>query len=283
MHDTSTSQPKPQASPPNTRRAFVGRALAAPALMTVCSGSAFAAASHLRCLVNANTPATASNPPAGIQVGANSALDSFVRVQLWAVTTLAMREAAGPKGSMADAAPPTAPGLGADTPPPGINSDKSAPSAQADLPRTGSTLPIDGTTILGTASVVGGGVDSRTQPVPGLGAPGGQVQPNSGGGAFPTITTYYVRGQDLPNVCRTATSSAPTLNKWQVIDVTNYTPGILVGPIQTGPQQGQASLSNHWVIIRFDQTGCIASVGNGSGGAAVGNSCWASVVAGPRP
>jgi hypothetical protein len=64
------------------RRRLIRGALAAPAVMTVCSGSAFAAASNMRCLANATAPGNeitvtvyTSNDPA--------ALDGFVRVRLY--------------------------------------------------------------------------------------------------------------------------------------------------------------------------------------------------------
>ena len=63
------------------RRRLIRGALSAPALMTVCSGSAFAQASNMRCLANA---AAATTPPAAW--GTNSA-DAFLRVRLYMVTT----------------------------------------------------------------------------------------------------------------------------------------------------------------------------------------------------
>ena len=69
--------------PPKTaaRRRLIRGALSAPALMTVCSGSAFAAASNMRCLANA---ANATTAPADWGRGTP---DTFLRVQLWQVTT----------------------------------------------------------------------------------------------------------------------------------------------------------------------------------------------------
>ncbi|MBK7277582.1 MAG: hypothetical protein IPI08_13850 [Betaproteobacteria bacterium] len=67
---------------PSARRRLIRGALAAPALMTLCSGSAFAAAST-RCLANAQTmpqPAPSGTPAA----------DTYLRVQLYKVTTHAV-------------------------------------------------------------------------------------------------------------------------------------------------------------------------------------------------
>ena len=58
------------------RRKLVRGVFAAPAIMTVCSGSAFAASSSLRCLSNQVT-----NNPTTMPV--TSGLDSWLRVQLW--------------------------------------------------------------------------------------------------------------------------------------------------------------------------------------------------------
>ncbi len=58
------------------RRKLVRGVFAAPAIMTVCSGSAFAASSSLRCLSNQVT-----NHPTTMPV--TNALDSWLRVQLW--------------------------------------------------------------------------------------------------------------------------------------------------------------------------------------------------------
>lgn len=64
----------------SARRRLIRGALSAPALMTVCSGSAFAVASNMRCLANANTlPAPA---PWG-----TTTPDTYLRVQLYKVTT----------------------------------------------------------------------------------------------------------------------------------------------------------------------------------------------------
>ncbi len=65
----------------SARRRLIRGALTAPALMTVCSGSAFAAASNLRCLANA---ANATTPPS---TWGSSSPDTFLRVRLYKVTT----------------------------------------------------------------------------------------------------------------------------------------------------------------------------------------------------
>ena len=63
------------AAGPNARRRLIRGAFAAPAIMTVCSGSALANSSSLRCVANqVNAPAAP---------GVTSATDSWVRVQLW--------------------------------------------------------------------------------------------------------------------------------------------------------------------------------------------------------
>ena len=71
--------PNPQ--PPSARRRLIRGVLSAPALMTVCSGSAFAQASNMRCLANA---ATATTPPS---TWGTTLADAFLRVQLYKVTT----------------------------------------------------------------------------------------------------------------------------------------------------------------------------------------------------
>ena len=71
---------KPQ--PTSARRRLMRGALSAPALMTVCSGSAFAQASNMRCLANA---ANATTPPAA---WGTAGTDTFLRVRLYLVTTL---------------------------------------------------------------------------------------------------------------------------------------------------------------------------------------------------
>ena len=63
------------AAGPNARRRLIRGAFAAPAIMTVCTGSALANSSSLRCVANqVNAPAAP---------GVSSATDSWVRVQLW--------------------------------------------------------------------------------------------------------------------------------------------------------------------------------------------------------
>ena len=74
----------PQVQRTTARRRLIRGALSAPALMTVCSGSAFAAASNLRCLVNA---AGATTPPAAWGTTTPSVVPTFVRVQLFKVVT----------------------------------------------------------------------------------------------------------------------------------------------------------------------------------------------------
>ena len=79
--------------PPKTaaRRRLIRGALSAPALMTVCSGSAFAQASNMRCLANA---ANAATPPAAWGTTAADA-DTFLRVRLYLVTTRENCDSAG--------------------------------------------------------------------------------------------------------------------------------------------------------------------------------------------
>ena len=72
--------PNPQ--PPSARRRLIRGALVAPALMTVCSGSAFAQASNMRCLANA---ANATTPPSD---WGKIAPDTFLRVRLCKVKTM---------------------------------------------------------------------------------------------------------------------------------------------------------------------------------------------------
>ena len=71
--------PNPQ--PPSARRRLIRGVLSAPALMTVCSGSAFAQASNMRCLANA---ANATTPPAD---WGRTAPDTYLRVRLYKVKT----------------------------------------------------------------------------------------------------------------------------------------------------------------------------------------------------
>lgn len=71
--------PDPQRT--SARRRLIRGALSAPALMTVCSGSAFAQASNMRCLANA---ANATTPPAE---WGTTRTDLFLRVRLFLVRT----------------------------------------------------------------------------------------------------------------------------------------------------------------------------------------------------
>ena len=59
------------------RRRLVRGVFAAPAIMTVCSGSAFAAGSSLRCLSNQVNSSTTTKT-----VGVSESLDTWLRVQL---------------------------------------------------------------------------------------------------------------------------------------------------------------------------------------------------------
>ena len=74
----------------SARRRLIRGAFSAPALMTVCSGSAFAQASNMRCLANA---ANAATPPAA---WGTTSSDTFLRVRLWLVKT---RENCNPSGN----------------------------------------------------------------------------------------------------------------------------------------------------------------------------------------
>lgn len=65
------------AAGPNARRRLIRGAFAAPAIMTVCSGSALAGSSSLRCVAHqANTPVTVLSLPDSSTVG-------WMRVQLY--------------------------------------------------------------------------------------------------------------------------------------------------------------------------------------------------------
>lgn len=77
MDKTPTSTPGHAA---NRRRMLMRGALAAPALMTVCTGAGatMATASNLRCLTNAQNNPT----PAAVGITGTSG-DSFMRVRLW--------------------------------------------------------------------------------------------------------------------------------------------------------------------------------------------------------
>ena len=81
--------PNPQ--PPSARRRLIRGVLAAPALMIVCSGSAFAQASNIRCLANA---ANATTPP-GAWGTTTANADTFLRVRLYLVTTRENCDSAG--------------------------------------------------------------------------------------------------------------------------------------------------------------------------------------------
>ena len=69
---------------PSARRRLIRGALAAPALMTLCSGSAFAAAST-RCLANAQTMPQPADSGITTPTG-----DTYLRVRLYKVTTHAV-------------------------------------------------------------------------------------------------------------------------------------------------------------------------------------------------
>lgn len=73
----------------SARRRLIRGAFSAPALMTICSGSAFAQASNMRCLSNA---ANAVTPPAA---WGTTSPDTFLRVRLWRVTTRTCNQGGG--------------------------------------------------------------------------------------------------------------------------------------------------------------------------------------------
>ena len=81
MERTESPQAPTPASTLAARRRLLRGAIAAPTLMTVCTGSALANASSLRCLSNAQKIPL----PPGVPVG-SPATDGYVRVQLWMVT-----------------------------------------------------------------------------------------------------------------------------------------------------------------------------------------------------
>lgn len=233
------------------RRQVVGRMLVAPALMTVCSGSAFAAASHLRCLINANDPVIPQPPvPAG-----TTTLDSFLRVRLYAVTTATRNAFAVPPPSDGPAA------LGHSS------TEPQPPAASASQPHTGSALPVDGVRPVDPPTVVGGGTD----------APGksGAASAGASGATPSSVTRYYVRGEDLVDY----KDGIGLGGQWQQIDINDgYRP--VSGPV--APIDG-AVPSEHYVVIRFDGQGFVRGFGpataSGDNGAPIGTSCWVS--AGP--
>jgi hypothetical protein len=77
-HPTAAPSATPQAGAPSRRRLLRG-ALAVPAVLTVYSGSAFAVASHMRCLANANAPGSAQQ---NVPVSSNAQEGGLVRVGL---------------------------------------------------------------------------------------------------------------------------------------------------------------------------------------------------------
>ena len=79
---------------------------------------------------------------------------------------------------------------------------------------------------------------------------------------------YYVRGQDLP-VARV--NSLPTTSQAQTFDIgTNALTG---SPVSTPAGLAPAT---QYAVLRIDSTGTVVGVGAGSGGSAIGKSCWTS-------
>lgn len=62
---------------PNARRRLLRGVFSAPAIMTVCSGSAFAASSNAMCVANAQSGVNRTIP------GVSDKLDGYLRVRLW--------------------------------------------------------------------------------------------------------------------------------------------------------------------------------------------------------
>ena len=146
----------------SARRRLIRGVALAPAIMTVCSGSAFANASNLRCFRNAN--ASPVLPVPGVITGT----DGFVRVALHQVT----------------------------------NPDFSI--------------------------------------------------------------SYFVRGIDFGAI----------ESDWRQFDIVTNTVGSIVPSISP-------VLSNKYAVVRFDGAGQPVGVGAGTGGSAIGASCWASLHPGP--
>jgi hypothetical protein len=248
------SESVPSASnDPSRRRALLR--IAAPSLLTVCSGSAMATASHMRCLVNAQSTTPAA--PWGTTGGP----DAWVRVRLVEITTATRSAQSSGQGGAAKGSSPQG------NAPAGAAEGGAKASPDQALPKTGSTLPIpDGSAATPASSE-------------------GAVQPNSRGPSPPqSVTRYYIRGSDLKDetrrpyrICPSSGSPVPADGKWLEINVTTYT--AVGGPIDPPAAASTANPANHWVIVRFDQDGCITGIGTGSPGAIIGNSCWAS--AGP--
>lgn len=200
--------PNPQKA--SARRRLIRGALSAPALMTVCAGSAFAAASNLRCLRNA---AGATTPPAAW--GATGP-DTFLRVRLYKVT------------------------INTVTP---CTTSLSPPAVEKDKKTRGST------------------------PAP------------SADPACTTIDKFYIKGSDLGLYKREI--GMPTDLQYLEISPTTYTTiGAPVLPptpaIPGGPGGGSEGYVDRWAAVRFNASGVVVGVGDGSPGGMVGGSCWAS-------
>jgi len=79
---------------------------------------------------------------------------------------------------------------------------------------------------------------------------------------------YYVRGADLPAL---RAAGLPSASQAQIFDITS---NALTGSPVTTPN-GLAA-ATQYAVLRIDATGAVVGVGAGSGGSAIGKSCWTS-------
>lgn len=128
--ELSMDRPSRTELPGVGRRRLLRGAIAAPALMTVCSGSALANASSLRCLTNAQTIPLPPNVPVG-----STTTDGYVRVRLWTVSNTCDGTRAPGQGTA------TAPGLalGADR----RGAGAGAPGGASPTPTAGGAPSLD--------------------------------------------------------------------------------------------------------------------------------------------
>lgn len=254
----SASPPKPPFAPATpARRRLLRGAVAAPALLTLHSGSMAAMQSSLRCLSNANSQTML--PPAN---WGTTATDNVIRVPVYKAR-LCMNDP--PRGNTWSGATPsgaTAPG-----------SASAAPLATGP-----GALPVNASPRSGLAAA---------EPAPGDGA-----APTPANGCGNEVDIFYIKGTLPPEVPPEFRGPGFPQSDWFLrVDVTNAANPIAIdGPVaalDSPPSSelipGSETLQGSYVALRIDSSGRVVGVGanapaSGNAGAMIGFSCWTSAL-----